>query len=419
MKRHYIGLDLLRGLGIFIVVWLHSAFYYFDGLYDLDLDNPPLIVTLIGLLLMFAGLFAMISGTVHTLQLHRKIDQGYIPKEALIFNSISGLLILAVAYTYFIFTGPGLTHFESRSMNNSLLVDLIRYGKISTVLPERILYIDSLVMIGMNILVMGVIFTLANRCISNLKIRSWSSFYLLSAGGVFLLSLVRIPLYDIYLKALAEKQVGIVLLLNGLVNKNNPLLPYLAFGLMGAWLASMLKEHGWRTLLRTALPLSTALLTAGILLYIKLPDTMLQRSIDLKWYAIMTAQLGLFLGMILFVLWQFDFRRPENTRPLSSVSTFISRFGVAGLTVFYFESVVSACLHRLMTFFIPNLHFTLTASLIYGFVLAIGWGLFLMLWQRVQYRYGLEYYYCSILDHFGGSEKKIRLNQVRQAGGAR
>jgi uncharacterized membrane protein YidH (DUF202 family) len=414
MKRQYLGLDILRGLGVFIVVWLHSAFYYFDGLYDLDLNNPPMIVTLIGLLLMFAGLFAMVSGTAHTLQLYRKADSGYEPKKILVFNSIGGLLILAIGYAYFIFTGAGLVHFETRSMNNSMLVDLIRYGRISTVLSERILYVDSLTMIGMNILIMGLIFVLANRWVRNKKLQSWSSFYLLSALGVFLFSLVRIPLYDIYLKAVAGKQLGMVLLLNGFVNKNNPLLPYLAFGLMGAWVASMLKERGWRLLVRTALPLSLALLTTGILLYIGLPDTMLQRSIDLKWYAIMTAQLGLFLGMILVVLRHYDFRREETARHMSFVSTFMYRFGVAGLTAFFLESVISACIYRVLSLFVPGLHFGLIAALLYGFALALCWGFFLMLWEKVQFRYGLEYFYCRILDHFGTSEKKHKLNGVAE-----
>ena len=416
MKKQYLGLDILRGFGVFMVVWLHSAFYYFDGLYDLDLNNPPLIVTLIGLLLMFAGLFAMISGAGHTLQLHRKLDSGYEPKKALMFNSISGLMILAIGYAYFIFTGAGLVHFESRSMNNSMLVDLIRYGRISTVLSERVLYVDSLTMIGMNILLMGLIFVLTERWVRNKKIQSWSSFYLLSAFGVFLFSLVRIPLYDVYLKAVADKQLGMALLLNGFVNKNNPLLPYLAFGLMGAWVASMLKERGWRSFVRTAVPLSLALLITGVVLYIGLPDTMLQRSIDLKWYAIMTAQLGLFLVMILAALRHYDFRREGDTRHMSFVSTFLYRFGVAGLTVFFLESVVSACIYRVLSLIFPGLHFGLLAALVYGLVLALCWGFFLILWQKAQFRYGLEHFYCSVLDRFGESEKKHKMKGFQDSG---
>jgi len=259
---------------------------------------------------------------------------------------------------------------------------------------------------------MGLIFVLAQRWVRNKKLQSWSSFYLLSALGVFLFSLVRIPLYDIYLKAVAGKQLGMVLLLNGLVNKNNPLLPYLAFGLMGAWLASMLKERGWRSLVRTALPLSLALLTTGVVLYIGLPDTMLQRSIDLKWYAIMTAQLGLFLGMMLVGLRHYDFGREAGVRHMSWVSAFVYRFGVAGLTAFFLESVVSTCIYRVLSLFVPGLHFGLLAALLYGGVLALCWGFFLMQWEKVQFRYGLEYFYCRILDHFGTSEKKHKLNGV-------
>jgi hypothetical protein len=419
VKKQYLGWDILRGLGMFMVVWLHSAFYYFDGLYDLDLNSPPLIVTLIGILLMFAGLFAMISGAGHTLQLHRKLDSGYEPKNALMFNSISGLLILAIGYAYFIFTGAGLVHFESRSMNNSMLVDLIRYGRISTVVSERVLYIDSLVMIGMNIVLMGLMFVLAQRWVRSKQVRSCSSFYLLSASGAFLVSLVRIPLYDVYLKAVAEDQLGMVLLLNGFVNKNNPLLPYLAFGLMGAWVASMLKERGWHSLVRTALPLSLALLTTGVALYVGLPDTMLQRSIDLKWYAIMTAQLGLFLGMMLAALRHYDFGREEDTRHMSFVSAFLYRFGVAGLTVFFLESVVSACIYRVLSLVIPGLHFGLLAALAYGLVLALCWGFFLMLWEKAQFRYGLEHFYCRVLDRFGESEKQRKMIGVTTAGDGR
>ena len=51
MKKHYRGIDVLRGLGIFSVLSLHTAFYYYDGIYDLDLSNPPLIITLIGAVL--------------------------------------------------------------------------------------------------------------------------------------------------------------------------------------------------------------------------------------------------------------------------------------------------------------------------------------------------------------------------------
>ena len=99
MKKQYVGLDVLRGLGIFSVLILHTSFYYFDGIYDLDLSNPPLIITLIGFVLMFAGLFAMISGFVHTLQSYRKFkEKGMNLKHILKYSFMAGFYILIIAY---------------------------------------------------------------------------------------------------------------------------------------------------------------------------------------------------------------------------------------------------------------------------------------------------------------------------------
>ena len=113
MKDHYYGLDFLRGLGIFVLVTLHSAFYYFSSLYELDLNNPTPVITIIGLFMMFAGLFAIISGMVHYIQMikHLKSEKGEILSRFL----IRGIVILVFAYVYFIFTGPGIVDMAAKS----------------------------------------------------------------------------------------------------------------------------------------------------------------------------------------------------------------------------------------------------------------------------------------------------------------
>jgi uncharacterized membrane protein HdeD (DUF308 family) len=209
MKKNYLGLDILRGLGIFIVVWMHSAFYYFDGLYDLDLNNPPIIVTVIGLLLMFAGVFAMISGAVHTIQFYRKKElHNYKPVKLLKYNTISGLLILLIAYLYFIFTGPGLVDMENRMMNNSIFVDLLRNGRYPGFNFERIFYVDSLVMIGLNILLIGVVFFFVQKAAKRFNKINDSSLFLTMGILFFAISIARIPLYAVYMEALANQAYG-------------------------------------------------------------------------------------------------------------------------------------------------------------------------------------------------------------------
>ncbi len=406
MNKNYLGLDILRGLGIFIVIWMHSAFYYFDGLYDLDLNNPPLIVTIIGLLLMFAGIFAMISGTVHTIQGYRKKElHNYTPQKILKYNTISGVLILLIAYLYFIFTGPGLVDMEHRMMDNSIFVDLIRNSRFAAFSFERILYIDSLVMIGLNIVLLGITFYFVQKLCNKYRKLDNASVFLVVGVSFFVISIIRIPLYEVYMNALANEEYGKVFLLNWLVNKNNPIMPYFSFAVLGAWLAALLHQYKWSKVLKKVMPIAIVLFLLGVFMYIKLPDNMLERGIDLKWFAIMMAQLGLFLIIILLLLRVFDIKKEKSDKKISVVSNFLRRFGVAGLTPFFFESIISAIVFKILTVFIPELSFSISGSLLYGFCLAISWGVFLIFWEKKQYAYGLEYFYCKIMNHFGKSAK--------------
>jgi hypothetical protein len=403
MKKNFTGLDVLRGIGIFALLVMHTAFYHFEGLFELDLNNPPLIVTFIGLILMFAGVFAMISGLVHTHQYYRKIQEKRIDvASALKHNRVSGVLILIVAYLYFIFTGPGLANMSTKFMSNSIFVELFTSGKLIGTTLERVLYVDSLVMIGMNILLIGLFFRLHQRFFKKIT----PNFYLISALLLFMISLVRIPLYTVYLDALESGNWTVTLLLNWLVNKNNPIFPYLSFALFGAWISTLILTTDFKGIVKRVLPLGIVLFIGGVALYILLPDTMLQRSIDPVWFALMMAQNGLFMLFVLAVLKFYDFGK---SRKPGFVSRFFIRFGVAGLTIFFIESMASAAIASILRMFIPSLAFDIPSALLFGLILACSWGIFLMKWQKVGYKYGIEYFYTRILSKFGGSAKAEKL----------
>jgi hypothetical protein len=402
---HLRGVDILRGIGIFFVVWLHSAFYYFGGIFDLDLENPPAIVTVIGLLLMFAGMFAMISGLVHHLQFENRLLKGVNPKAALKHQLAAGVFILIIAYVYFMFTGPGIIHFDTRTFDNSFLVELIRNGAIKGISQERILYIDSLVMLGFNAILGGfVIYTLQKM---KKRKKEMSSLYLALAGGFLMISLVRIPLYELYLKAVSDNNMGIILLLNWFVNKNNPIFPFFAFCLLGMWISSLIVSGHQKRILSKVLKPAIPLFIMGVLLYIFLPDTMLQRSIDLKYFSIILAQAGLFSIMIAGTIQYFDNRKQGRKRRL--VSRFFYRYGVAGFSVFFLESIVSGLIFNVLKMLIPGLSFNIIESLAYGLTLAVAWGILLIFWERVHYKYGLEYFYGQWVGKFSGSTKTAKL----------
>jgi len=260
----------------------------------------------------------------------------------------------------------------------------------------------------------------------------------LSLGGIVMaLSLLRLPLYPLYQDAVARHQWLQILLLNWLVNKNNPLLPYLAFGLLGAWIGLLLENSqqaaAWkRNRLQIGL-LGLALLMIGLILYICLPDTMLQRAIDGKWYSIMLFQLGLFMLLILAAVSRLDppgKSEPGHPKPARLKSTtpeagnqkpgtpdarssqpgticrFLLRFGTAGLTAFFWESVLSALSWRLLTFFWPNLQLEIVPALAYGFLLALLWGLILTFWSRWRYIGSLEWLYGQTIRILSGASRK-------------
>jgi len=415
MRNRYYGLDFLRGAGVMIVIVFHSAFYHYRDLYDIDFNDPPAAVTIIGLLLMFAGLFGMISGASHTIQSMRKIgQQGFLPSDLLKYRLASGAFILLIAYLYFFFTGPGIVNFSERSMDRSLLIQIIQGTGITGISLQRILYIDSLVMIGLNIILLGFFTYILQRVYTRRGMdhmvftdRIGKAF--LCIGLIFfVLSYGRIPLYDFYLSAVDNSQWSLVIALNWLVNKNNPVMPFFSFALFGGWLGCLLMRNDYRYLARRVASLGVLLMVVGIAAYINLPDTMLERSIDPKWYSIMTAQVGLFLLLTLGALRVLDFGKRSAAIRESAPFKFVIRFGVAGLTPFFLESVVSELIFQSLGR-IFKWSFDISEALIYGAVLVVLWGFVLVTWEKRSYKFSIEYFYGLWMRRFGGSEKERKL----------
>lgn len=409
MKKQIYGLDVLRGVGIFSVLILHTAFYYFDGIYDLDLSNPPLIITLIGFVLMFAGLFAMISGFVHTLSVARKLkEKGFSYRSVIKYSLFAGIYILVIAYLYFLFTGPGIIHFETRSMDQSLFVELIKSGRFILPSLDRVLYIDSLVMIGMNVIFVGLISVFAYKFIKEDKKRTW--FFYLLATFVLLISAFRIPLYAVYLNARDQGNYFVVLLLNFLVNKNNPIFPFLSFGLFGSFMASLIIENNPKKMKRIILPSGVVFFITGLIIYLTAEETMLDRMIDYTWYGIMVFQIGLFQLLIYMFISIYE-KKTISSKPLSFISKFFYRFGIAGLTVFFIEQLFSSSIKQVLLWIHPSLELEMYTSILLGLFIALFWGFILMLWEKVHYAYGIEYGYTRFMARFGGSEKRHKLEE--------
>jgi peptidoglycan/LPS O-acetylase OafA/YrhL len=403
MKR-LLGLDFLRGIGIIGVVFLHSSLYHYGNLLKIDYNNPPAIVILIGMLLMWAGLFAIISGTVNTLQFFRRFkNESKSIKEVLRINTITGLIILLSSYFYFWIVGPAILDRVNGNHDYSVLMNLMIRGKLIFPSLQRIFYVDALTMLGLNIIIIGIIMFFLLRKKDNKK-RNY--IVVLSLATLFIaLSYIRIPLYPVIEEAIKNRNLSILIPLDYLINKNNPILPYLGFGLFGSFIAMLIAyKEKWAIIWKSILGIGLTFLVVGIIGYVTLPDTMLERAIDPMWFYIIVAQVGLFMLMILGALKYFDFRKNEIKTESCKI---IRRFGEVSLTIFMLETPISEIFAKILTVVNSDWNQSMAGSLIFGGFMVMFWGFLIYIWEKKEFRYTLEWFIVRISKSFGKESTKL------------
>ncbi len=346
VTRRYAALDALRGIAILGVVFLHFALYNYTGLLDIDFDNPPFVITILGLFLAFAGLLAVISGAAYAATVYGRYKAGVIDRAQLLRSYlVAGATLLILSYVYFLISGPSLLDLEQGNHQHSVLVGLIRTGTLNAPPFERIIYNTSLTMIGWNLLLTGPVVWLLTRGGRKGILRY---VILLSVSiAVLLISVTRIYLFPALESLIESRRVFPAVPIAFLINKNDPILPYFAFGLLGTTLGTALVDGvPRRRILSAGTGVGIVLLIAGIVGMLTLPDTMLERSIDFFWYFLVLLQAGVFALLVVWMVCAIDLaperRRERRTRRLR----LLRYLGTVSLTVFMLESIVNALLAR-------------------------------------------------------------------------
>jgi hypothetical protein len=194
-----------------------------------------------------------------------------------------------------------------------------------------------------------------------------------------------------------------------LVNKNNPILPNLGFGLFGTALGLALadQERQRRTLVISG-AVGALWLACGIVGLFLLPDTMLEREIDLFWYFVTLFQLGLFLLLAVGAVAIADVLRP---RILDRLSVPVRRLGTASLSVFMLETLLSQVLVRIGDAVWPGWRMDIGPCLAFGALNALLWVAIVGLWARFEFRYSMEWLTVRVHAWLGRPSDKIKVHE--------
>jgi surface polysaccharide O-acyltransferase-like enzyme len=390
--RRLAGLDVIRGVGILAVVFLHSATFYYQGITTIDWDDPPLLIQVIGFLLMWAGLFAVVSSAAYAYSMAKRIANGEMRVQQLVWNwVVAGGFLLVLHYVYFVALAPKLLDVVGGAHMYSLIPGWIATGKFPPVYPERMFYSTALSMVAWNLLLIGpLLWALIRR--RGLPQMKRNGAILGGLGtALILLSLARIPLYPLSVDAIDQGTVISAIGWGFLVGKNNPILPYVGFGLFGTWFGLALAQSQTpRRVLSFFSLVGMLWLIAGIVGLFLLPTTMLEREIDLYWYLITLFLLGLSLLLVSAASFVFDFGA-KTTSVLRRALVPVRRLGKVSLSIFCLETVLSQILVVVADVLFGGWRRQMSLCLAFGAFCVLLWMGLVALWAQFGFLYSMEW----------------------------
>jgi len=393
------SLDLLRGLAVMLIILFHSSIYNFANIHLLDFSNPPIIVVLISFMGLWGGMFIIYSMALNTLMLGTatRSDRSFRP---FLFPIVAGLIYIAVHFLLNLFLGRWNVDFVNNQPLLTGTAYLLRNGSLQT--PETMKLFDgsSVGTIGMNLILLSPILSIIFR---KRGMDSNGHFYWvagLTGSAIMLLSFVRVWIYPFFADQTESGNYLAGILLSFLIANPYPLLPYLAYGIFGVMIGLMIHQRRDLLLKKLMVPLGLFFLVYGIAGMMNFDKTISKP--DFFWYFKTNFELGLFILMV--VLCRFI---PAPGSRLLSGLILIQWFSRVSLTIYLLETTVSESLRIAGLRLIPGWNETINGCLLFGAINIIIWAVILFFWQKVGFRYSLEYFWVILFEKLGKKSTKL------------
>lgn len=404
------SIDALRSTALLGMVLSHAAVYQYARIFEIDFDHPPLAIGLMGFFVLLGGSFIMMSGLVNTFAALGRLEEGTRPSRAAGGNlCLTGAVIVALGWLYGYFFGPATFDFEAGTQALTMINASIRAG--AWVFPPATTLLDgsSISVIGWNLVLMGLLLAFLLRGGTERIERARASRYAflgVLAAAVFSFAFFRYRFYPLAGRAITEGRWLRAVLLNLLLEKPYPLLPYFSFAVVGMIIGFAARERAPRRPLLVLLAVGIVVIVAGVLCMILMPANLAE--VTGSWFSRVVLELGFFMTLGCAALLAGDFR-PGRKEP--NRQRFFGTIGRASLTIYFLQPALTELLARATSALFPGWNDRIGTTLIFAAGNVVLWVAILLAWRRASYRFSVDWAYGKLLGALGRASRRMEMDQ--------
>jgi len=388
--------DILRGISLMFIILLHSAIYNYANIHQIDFSNPPIIIVLMSFMALWGGIFIVLSTLVNALMFSRRTKD---KKNFKIFShlSIIGVSYLFLHYILNMFLGRWNVDFVNNTPDMTFIANILR--NVQSLFPPitKLFEGSSLSTIGLNLIILsGILFFFYKK-----KIIKKYLYLGVIGSSIMLLSFVRIFLYGYLTQAIESHNYLLSTFYSFTLANPYPLLPYLAYGFFGALIGLMIFDNKRKSLKRIVAPIGSFFMLYGLSGMMSFEKTI--STPDWFWYFKTNFELGAFILLLIFTFFFL-----ENKTKLIGKLSFIKRFSRVSLSVYMLETFLSEIVRLVLNAFYPMWNQTINNCLLFGGLNILIWIIILFYWEKVNFKYSLEYFWVKFFGRLGKKSTKMK-----------